>query len=263
MDREDEQLRKESPAYQPGDGWERVLPRALDVVLSVRLDAASARRLSGVAKGTGRTPSRLMRDWVLERLDSANKPPASVSRVGERRTAYVVPSGDAYEELRVRYRPRAVRLLLIGESRPAGGTFFYLANSHLFRATHEAFERALGALPAEEAFLTWLRTNGVWLYDVSPAQVNRLRGRPRQEAVDAHAAQLVEVLRDTKPEVAVVIKRTLAPLVRQAVQSAGLQSEVLQVLPFPLYQWRAEYLTGLSTTVRRLFRKPGGKRARR
>lgn len=253
MDREDEKLRRDSPAYRPEGEWEELEPQALDVVVSVRLDADSAHRLAGIARRTGRAPSRLIRDWVLEHLPLADRGETPVSRIGEARQPYVPDDHGEYEALRSRHRPNGpIRLLLIGESRPAGGTFFYLANSNLFRATRAAFERALGVLPADEAFLGWLQDAGVWLYDVSPAPVNRLRGRPRQEAVAARAAELIGLLRSTQPEEVVVIKRSLETLVRHAMQSAELPPERLHVLPFPLYQWRAEYVQGLAEVVRRV-----------
>lgn len=253
MDRLDEKLRRESPAYQPAAGWQELEPQALDVVMSVRLDADSARRLVRVAGRSGKAPSRLIRDWVVERLPQAERGERPASRVGEARAAYVAPRPDRYEQLRRRYRPKGpVRLLLIGESRPKGGTFFYLANSNLFRATHEAFKRARVPVPEGEAFLSWLQNAGVWLYDVSPAPVNRLRGRPRHDAVAARASELIELLRTTDAEHVVVVKRSLATVVRHAMQSAELPPERVHALPFPLYQWRAEYIRGLSALVRRV-----------
>lgn len=258
MQGHDEKLRRESPAYQPNAPWEKLEPQALDAVMSVRLDADSVHRLAGIASRTGKTPSRLIRDWVLERLQEADGREAAISRVGEARVSYTHSQPDEFEALRHRYRPSgAIRLLLVGESRPAGGSFFYLANSNLFNATRAAFEHALGPMPEGEAFLPWLQNSGVWLYDVGAAPVNRLRGRPRHEAVVARAGDLVELLRATDPERVVVIKRSLEPVVRHAMQSAELPSSRLRVLPFPLYQWRAEYVRGLSALVRTVFGASG------
>lgn len=254
VDRRDEKLRRESPAYQPAAEWEELGPQALDVVMSVRLDADSAHRLARIAERTGKTPSRVIRDWVTEHLADAATGERLPSRVGEARAAYVAPEVNEYEQLRRRYRPAGrVRVLLIGESRPAGGTFFYLANSNLFHATRAGFERALGPMPAGEAFLEWLRERGVWLYDLSPAPVNRLRGRPRHDAVRVRASDLVDLLRATDPEHVVVVKRSLATVVRHAMQSAELPSSRLHVLPFPLYQWRADYIRELATLARAVF----------
>ena len=258
MQGRDEKLRRESPAYQPDAHWEKLEPRALDAVLSVRLDADSAHRLAEVASHTGKAPSRVIRDWVLERLQEADGRAPVISRVGEASVSYTHSPPDEFEDLRQRYRPSGpVRLLLVGESRPAGGTFFYLANSNLFHATRAAFEHALGPMPEGGAFLPWLQSSGVWLYDVVPAPVNRLRGRPRHEAVAARAGDLVDLLRSTDPERVVVIKRSLEPVVRHAIQSAEIPPDRLSVLPFPLYQWRAEYVRGLSALVRTVFGASG------
>ena len=64
------------------------------------------------------------------------------------------------EELRGLYRPERVRLLLVGESSPAGGTHFYLANSNLFQATREAFVLALDetGIPSGGGFLEFFAT---------------------------------------------------------------------------------------------------------
>jgi predicted transcriptional regulator len=250
---EDERLRRESPAYQPDAGWEELEPQAMNVVLSVRFDARTAGRLTGLARETGRTPSRLIRDWTVERLGSLSagghdaEPVAAGIR--EAQASYEV-AGDHIEAHRQQYRPERIDILLVGESRPAGGTFFYLANSNLYYATHEAFQLALGSMPEGGAFLQLLREQGVWLYDLADAPVDRMRGRPRTDAVQARVSNLVDLLRESRPRLVVVIKKSLAATVRQALQDAELDIDRLRVLPFPLYQWRTEYVNGLAALVR-------------
>ena len=153
---------------------------------------------------------------------------------------------DAFETLRDQYRPKAIGLLLLGESRPAGDTFFYKADSHLFFATREAWVRAHGSAPIGSEFLGLLKDQGVWLYDLAAAPVNRMSGRPRREAVATRSADLVDLLRATNPSHVVTIKRSLEPIARAALISAGLEMDRLVVLPFPLYQWRADYVAGLA-----------------
>jgi predicted transcriptional regulator len=256
---EDQQLRRESPAYRADNDWEVLEPQALDVVLSVRFDPASARRLARVAGATGRTPSRLIRDWILERLAMGTaESPLQSAGIRESATSYSAEDPGEYEELRQRYRPQRIELLLVGESRPAGGTFFYLANSNLYYATLEAWQKALGPLPSSESFLDRLKAEGVWLYDLSAAPVNRLRGRPRQEAVRDRTAELAELLAAERPQAVVVVKRSLAAPVREATQIAGLSPALLHVLPFPLYQWRAEYVARLADLLMRFLGDRGG-----
>jgi hypothetical protein len=224
----------------------------MNVVLSVRFDARTARRINEIAHTTGRTPGRLIRDWTLERIGSLSgvSPGAEPIAAGIREapTAYEAEA-DPYEGLRQRYRPARIDILMVGESQPAGGTFFYLANSNLYYATQQAFQLAFGPMPEGEDFFDVLRNRGVWLYDVADAPVDRTRGRPRREAVQARISDLVDVLRQDQPRVVVVIKKDLAPTVRKAVEDAGIGADRLRVLPFPLYQWRAEYIRGLAALI--------------
>lgn len=157
--------------------------------------------------------------------------------------------GDEYETLRRRYRPDRIDILLVGEARPASGTFFYRANSNLYYATHDAFQVAIGPMPQGEDFLELLRNRGVWLYDLADAPVDRMRGRPRRDAVTARVSDLVELLRSERPRIVVTIKRDLAATVRRALLDAGLGVDRLRVLPFPLYQWRREYVRGLADVI--------------
>lgn len=246
---DDERLRRESPAHQPDAGWEELEPQAMNVVLSVRFDARTARRLHDLAADTDRTPGQLVRDWTVERLQSTGvgtQPEAA--RVREAAVSYDA-GGERYEALRQRYRPDRIDILLVGESRPAGGTFFYLANSNLYYATHEAFQLALGPMPAGNDFLDILRDRGVWLYDLADAPVDRMRGRPRREAVQARVSEVVDLLHDSQPRLIVAIKKDLAPTVRQALQDADIDVDRLRVLPFPLYQWRDAYVRGLAAML--------------
>ena len=137
----------------------------------------------------------------------------------------------------------------MGESRPAGGTFFYLANSNLYYATHQAFQRALGPMPVGDAFLDLLRERGVWLYDIADAPVDRMRGRPRRDAVRARVSDLASLLRESRPRLVIAIKKDLRATVRHALQAADLDAERLRVLPFPLYQWRRDYVRGLAALL--------------
>jgi hypothetical protein len=250
LSKADERLRRESPAYRPDDNWEELEPQSMQVVLSVRFDPGAARRIGQLAHESGELPSGLIRTWILERLDSIDGAGmnARASGVREAASAYETGSID-HEELRGRYRPKKIDLLLVGESRPAGGTFFYLANSNLFYATHEAFQAALGPMPSGVEFLRFVQDRGVWLYDLADKPVDRLAGRPRRSAVQGRIGELVSLLRQSRPRRVVAIKKDLAPMVRLALDEADLSIDRLTVLPFPLYQWRAEYVRSLAAII--------------
>ena len=242
-DEEIEQLRRDSPPYAGDEGWEDV-PLPMGAVLSVRFDIPTMRQLISIARATQRTPSGLLRDWTIERLSmpgslDENAQPAHA--IGEGSPIYP----DNIEDLRRSYRPDRVRLLLVGESSPASGRFFYRANSNLFYATRDAFSRAFGDMPSGEAFLHEFKRRGAWLVDLADRPVNRMRGRPRADAVDAGIDRLAEMLREHRPELVIGVKATLEGAIRRAAHAAGLEPERVHVLQFPVRQWRAAYIRDL------------------
>lgn len=153
------------------------------------------------------------------------------------------------DALRDQFRPERVRWLFVGESSPAGGTHFYRANSNLFRATQEAFAKALGAdVPTGPAFLHAFRDRGCWLVDLASEPVNRLSDEARRAAVAAGRERLAQLIGDTRPERIVVVKASIATDVREAACAAGSEGEILE-LPFPVRQWKAEYVRRLAAAL--------------
>lgn len=71
-------------------------------------------------------------------------------------------------------------MLFIGESPTAGGTFFYAANSNLYRATNDAFQQGVPALLTGD-FLDDFTALGCLLDDLCLTPVNQLRGSPDLE----------------------------------------------------------------------------------
>ena len=167
-------------------------------------------------------------------------------RVAERRAVYgSAPAADAdsgVAELRERFRPGTVRVLLVGESSPASGTHFYRANSNLYRATRAAFAKAFGedAVPRGDAFLRYFQDEGYWLVDLADQPVNQLPDAERRQAVGAGVQALAETVRQSEPAHVVTVKRDIAGSVAEALRFAGSHAD-LTALPFPVRQWTREY----------------------
>lgn len=153
--------------------------------------------------------------------------------------------------LRERFRPSTVRMLFIGESSPAGGTHFYLANSNLFRATRAAFASALGpdTVPDGASFLPWFRDRGYWLVDIADEPVNQLTDVARREAVERGLQPLADLLREVDPDQVVAIKRDIEEPIRQAMARAEKDVPLI-TLPFPVRQWRPIYERELAELLR-------------
>jgi hypothetical protein len=209
--------------------------------LTIRLPPAAFEKLRVSSRESRLSAAELTRAWIMERLgvmpDAPVSPPKNMQ--SNRATA-------AREALREQYRPDDVVVLLVAESAPAGGTFFYEANSRLFAATREAFERAFGSMPEGEAFLERFADMGFWIYDMVETPVNRMPGRPRKSLVDAGVTALTAVIGELEPDFVIAVKTSLGGPVQQAVRMAGFPPRRVRVLPFPAYQWREVYVRDLA-----------------
>lgn len=141
------------------------------------------------------------------------------------------------EELRSRYKPAIVRVLFVGESPPAGGTFFYAGNSKLFFATKRAFDQLPGDL-LEGDFRDAFRSLGCYLDDLCLRPVNHLKltipeqRRERLAERRAGEAALAERMRVLNPAAIILAMSGIEENVRRAA-AAGLVDRLVAVLPFP------------------------------
>jgi hypothetical protein len=155
------------------------------------------------------------------------------------------------EKLRRRYLPSRVHVLFVGESPPAGGTFFYRGNSHLFRNTKEAFEAALQRRWDNATdFLRFFQSSGFFLEDLCKQPMNRLGGSERHERCQASVSSLAERIRRHAPEHLVVTPKRIERYVVQAAGQAG-HSMLPFVIPFPAMGWQVVYRDALSSWLKR------------
>ena len=113
--------------------------------------------------------------------------------------------GDDTETLRRQFRPDPVRYLMIGESAPAGGTFFYRANSALFRHTRDTFAAVYGSDVGDgSAFLRWWQDHGWYLEDLCPTPVKRLSPAARRQRHRAGEGYLIHRVAASTPPSLVV-----------------------------------------------------------
>ena len=110
------------------------------------------------------------------------------------------------EALRERHRPDAVQVLFVGESPPAGGTFFYAANSDLFRYTKKAFAQVYGhSLDSSQAFLLFFQQRGCFLDDLCSVPVNNLTSSERQRCRTDGIPSLANRIRLSRPRAIVTV----------------------------------------------------------
>lgn len=132
------------------------------------------------------------------------------------------------EALRARYRPGTIKVLFVGESAPAGGTFFYAGNSQVFYALREALAPHLG--PGD--FLANFQASGFFLDDLSLEPIDWQTASQRKRAHAANVASLAERLQAYRPQAVVALLKAIEPSVIQACQQAAL-AIVPSAVPFP------------------------------
>lgn len=149
------------------------------------------------------------------------------------------------------YKPEKVWVLLVGESAPAGGTHFYIANSNLFRGVRDAFTRVYGrSIPEGDAFLRFFQHHGYWLIDLADEPVNRLDDQPRRHRVENGVRRVSKTISESQPAVVVVVKKSIERQARRALALSGDEADLV-ALPFPAMGWQSAFAAGLARVVRR------------
>jgi hypothetical protein len=159
-----------------------------------------------------------------------------------------------FEALRLRYRPRQIQVLFVAESRPAGGTFFYAANSHLVRYTEAAFRHVYGFAPMPLTdFLDAFKAAGCYLEDLCPEPVNQIKTHAlRRAAWKKGTAHLAKRLEGISPLAIIPIHKGSEPYVRETVEKAGLLNVLKPAIPFPSMGNHPRYRKELSLLIREL-----------
>jgi hypothetical protein len=161
-----------------------------------------------------------------------------------------------YEQLRRRWQPERVRLLIIDESAPelaadAKHEFFYsptvVSWDPLFRAVVEVFfDGEFPPAGADKApYLERLRDEGVYVIETVPFPVDGYSRGERSQLVERFAKGALDKAAELRPDGALVAfnygYRALAP----RLEKLGIR--VLQdgPVPFPRGRYRDQFLAGL------------------
>jgi hypothetical protein len=115
------------------------------------------------------------------------------------------------EKLRRSFYPSEIRVLFVGESAPARGTFFYNGEGHLYHALHRAFG-------CEPDFLAKFKACGFYLDDLILTPVNHIPTPERKALRGANEASLARRIAKAKPRMVVAVMRGIGPHVASAIR---------------------------------------------
>lgn len=204
------------------------------------------------------------------RLRSSGEPVAAHAKAREPEVQAVQEASEGraddedstawYEELRSRYRPDEVSVLLIGESPPDPGAgprrFFYapqLTHDNLYRGVAEALygDEPDFDLRGKPAVLTRIKADRLWLIDAVEHPINKTSTSGRRAAISAGIPRLVERCKEIDPERGVIICHGLVyELVAPGMLSAEIEILHKAPLPFPLGNWRSQFIKGFRRALR-------------
>ncbi len=171
------------------------------------------------------------------------------------------PSVADFNRARRKYRPQRIRFLLIAESPPSSGGFFYfrmtIGKDHLFRETM----KALGLWPRNKpmrrgvdkrSMLRRFQSMGFYLLDTCVFPVDKLRPFERRKAVLSQTGRLVNDVIEADPVHILVLKSSIFTPVSIALRDAGLWARVLNTgpVPFPSHGNQRTYRSLLRRALR-------------
>ena len=152
------------------------------------------------------------------------------------------PNSANFNRARRKYRPRKIRLLLIAESPPSSGGFFYfpttIGKDHLFRETMKALDlwpenEPLRRGVDKRSMLRRFQSLGLYLLDTCDFPVDKMRPRERREAVLEQIPRLVNDVIEANPLRILVVKSSIFNPVAIALRESGLWSRILNTGPVP------------------------------
>lgn len=123
------------------------------------------------------------------------------------------------EKKRLEHKPKVIRFLLVAESMPEGGSFFYFENSTLYEYTKEAFLNNFNWSSID--FLKFFKSNGFYLDDLCLEPVNHLLNDKRILARKAYEESMAQRIKDYNPLVVVTLLKSIEKNVNRAIEASG------------------------------------------
>lgn len=152
------------------------------------------------------------------------------------------------QELREIFRPTNLNLLFIGESPPAGGTFFYEGNSNLFNYTRQVFSTIFDYQWQDEFdFLHYFQASGCYLEDLCLIPVNNMTPPERRIQRQLGVIPLSErlLLWNQIPQAVVIVGISIEDRVSEAIELAYWNQTPTFVTHFPAFQHQPTFVNEL------------------
>jgi hypothetical protein len=153
------------------------------------------------------------------------------------------------ETVRLRYRPKRIMTLFVGESAPASGKFFYCGDTALKRYMQKAMDAAGFGRGGD--FFECFKAYGWYLDDLVLTPVNMLT--PSQRKIQCLGAQksLADRIAQYRPSAIVPILLGIKKIVKKAAIEAGSTAPHYPV-PFPGNSHQRRFLSEMALILPKL-----------
>ena len=157
-----------------------------------------------------------------------------------------------YEAIRESFRPTQIRILFVGESRPASGKFFYIGSpmtGYMAQAFSAVCKRPF---KSDMEFLDFFKSECCYLDDLSHAPVDDLPSKQRKQILDAGVDQLAKRIREYNPNHVVAVLKSIESSVREAAERAEFKGAV-DAVPFPGMSHQNKFVEELTVILRAIY----------
>jgi hypothetical protein len=137
-------------------------------------------------------------------------------------------------EIRERYKPEQVKILLVAEAPGNESRHFYLANTNLYRTIYTAFTKVFGEFSSPEEFFELFKSLGFYLDHLSQLPIDIKNIVNRKAARELAVFSLSERLKIDQPAYVVIIMIDIQAFVNRAIKISGVQSvQKVDAVPYP------------------------------
>jgi hypothetical protein len=153
------------------------------------------------------------------------------------------------EQLRQSFKPVNIRILLIGESAPESGQFFYY-HSRMTKYISKTFEQVFNILFRDDSeFLKYFQDKGCYLDDLSPIPVNKMSKTERVKTLKDSIEELSKRICSYNPTVIVIVLKKIDKYVKKAIDLSEVRCPVY-TLPFPGNGHQNEFIQEFSKILK-------------
>lgn len=159
-----------------------------------------------------------------------------------------------FEQTRIDYKPDIIKVLMVAESPPAAGHFFYEGDA-MCTYTKRAFSNASENITENtlnQDFLVYYKLTGFYLEDLCHEPINNQDNNEKEANRNAGIPLLTQKLNEFNPRVIICCMKAIRKHIIEAIKQSNLGNFLFYTLPFPSQGNQNDYITGLTEILKEL-----------